>query len=72
MRALPHLLAEWLVRHRVGWPPNIPPTTDRTDHGAAGPDRDRRSTTAPWMAIIPGPDFRRGGQILGRRGIRDT
>jgi DNA gyrase subunit A len=34
----------------------------------ADPDLDERQL----LALIPGPDFPTGGQILGRRGIRDT
>ena len=70
---LPQLLLNGSTGIAVGMATNIPPhnLTELIDGLLAliaDPEIDDRSL----MAIIPGPDFPTGGQILGRRGIRET
>ena len=70
---IPQLLLNGSTGIAVGMATNIPPhnLTELIDGLLAliaNPDLDDRAL----MAIIPGPDFPTGGQILGRRGIRET
>ncbi len=70
---VPHLLLNGSSGIAVGMATNIPPhnLTELIDGLLAlieNPEVDDRTL----MAIIPGPDFPTGGQILGRRGIRET
>jgi DNA gyrase subunit A len=70
---VPHLLLNGSSGIAVGMATNIPPhnlTELITGLLAliADPEIDDRAL----MAIIPGPDFPTGGQILGRSGIRET
>ena len=70
---IPQLLLNGSTGIAVGMATNIPPHNlteliDGTLALIANPDID----DLQLMAIIPGPDFPTGGQILGRRGIRDT
>ncbi|MFM2159092.1 MAG: gyrase subunit, partial [Cyanobacteriota bacterium] len=69
---IPQLLLNGSTGIAVGMATNIPPhnLTELIDGLLAliaNPDLDDRELTA----IIPGPDFPTGGQILGRRGIRE-
>ena len=70
---IPQLLLNGSTGIAVGMATNIPPHNlteliDGTLALIANPDID----DLQLMSIIPGPDFPTGGQILGRRGIRDT
>jgi len=70
---IPQLLLNGSTGIAVGMATNIPPhnLTELIDGLLAliaDPEIDERAL----MAIIPGPDFPTGGQILGRRGIRET
>ena len=70
---IPQLLLNGSTGIAVGMATNIPPHNlteliDGTLALIANPEID----DLQLMAIIPGPDFPTGGQILGRRGIRDT
>lgn len=70
---IPQLLLNGSTGIAVGMATNIPPhnLTELIDGLLAliaNPDLEERQL----LAIIPGPDFPTGGQILGRRGIRDT
>jgi len=70
---LPQLLLNGSTGIAVGMATNIPPhnLTELIDGLLAliaNPEIEERAL----MAIIPGPDFPTGGQILGRRGIRET
>ncbi len=70
---IPQLLLNGSTGIAVGMATNIPPhnLTELIDGLLAliaDPDLEERQL----LAIIPGPDFPTGGQILGRRGIRDT
>jgi DNA gyrase subunit A len=70
---VPQLLLNGSTGIAVGMATNIPPhnLTELIDGLLAliaDPELDDRAL----MAIIPGPDFPTGGQILGRRGIRET
>ncbi|MEI6829041.1 MAG: DNA gyrase subunit A [Synechococcaceae cyanobacterium ELA445] len=70
---VPHLLLNGSSGIAVGMATNIPPhnLTELIDGLLAlidNPDLEDRAL----MAIIPGPDFPTGGQILGRSGIRET
>ncbi|MEB3326643.1 MAG: DNA gyrase subunit A, partial [Synechococcus sp.] len=70
---IPQLLLNGSTGIAVGMATNIPPHNlteliDGTLALIANPDLDDQQL----MAIIPGPDFPTGGQILGRRGIRET
>ncbi|EDY38409.1 DNA gyrase, A subunit [Cyanobium sp. PCC 7001] len=70
---IPQLLLNGSTGIAVGMATNIPPhnLTELIDGLLAliaDPDVEDRQL----MAIIPGPDFPTGGQILGRRGIRET
>lgn len=70
---LPHLLLNGSSGIAVGMATNIPPhnlgeLVDGVLALIANPEIEDRAL----MAIIPGPDFPTGGQILGRRGIRET
>ena len=69
---VPQLLLNGSTGIAVGMATNIPPhnLTELVDGLLAliaNPSIDDREL----MAIIPGPDFPTGGQILGRRGIRE-
>jgi DNA gyrase subunit A len=70
---IPQLLLNGSTGIAVGMATNIPPhnLTELIDGLLAliaDPDLDDRQL----LALIPGPDFPTGGQILGRRGIRET
>ncbi|MCP9809193.1 DNA gyrase subunit A [Cyanobium sp. HWJ4-Hawea] len=70
---IPQLLLNGSSGIAVGMATNIPPhnLTELIDGMLAliaNPEIDDQQL----MAIIPGPDFPTGGQILGRRGIRET
>jgi DNA gyrase subunit A len=70
---IPQLLLNGSTGIAVGMATNIPPHNlteliDGTLALIANPEID----DLQLMAIIPGPDFPTGGQILGRRGIRET
>jgi DNA gyrase subunit A len=70
---IPQLLLNGSTGIAVGMATNIPPhnLTELIDGMLAliaNPEID----DLQLMAIIPGPDFPTGGQILGRRGIRET
>lgn len=70
---VPHLLLNGSSGIAVGMATNIPPhnLTELIDGLLAlidNPDLEDRAL----LAIIPGPDFPTGGQILGRSGIRET
>jgi DNA gyrase subunit A len=70
---IPQLLLNGSTGIAVGMATNIPPhnLTELIDGLLAlieDPELDDRAL----MTIIPGPDFPTGGQILGRRGIRET
>ena len=70
---IPQLLLNGSSGIAVGMATNIPPhnLTELIDGTLAlinNPQIENRSL----MAIIPGPDFPTGGQILGRRGICET
>jgi DNA gyrase subunit A len=70
---IPQLLLNGSTGIAVGMATNIPPhnLTELIDGLLAliaNPELEDRQLTA----IIPGPDFPTGGQILGRRGIRET
>ncbi|MEY4297100.1 MAG: gyrase subunit [Cyanobacteriota bacterium] len=70
---IPQLLLNGSTGIAVGMATNIPPhnLTELIDGLLAliaNPDLDDREL----LAIIPGPDFPTGGQILGRKGIRET
>ncbi len=70
---IPQLLLNGSTGIAVGMATNIPPhnLTELIDGMLAliaNPEIDDQQL----MAIIPGPDFPTGGQILGRRGIRET
>jgi len=69
---VPQLLLNGSTGIAVGMATNIPPhnLTELIDGLLAliaNPELDDRAL----MAIVPGPDFPTGGQILGRRGIRE-
>ncbi|MCP9900118.1 DNA gyrase subunit A [Cyanobium sp. Cruz CV13-4-11] len=70
---VPHLLLNGSSGIAVGMATNIPPhnLTELIDGLLALIDNPEIEDRA-LMAIIPGPDFPTGGQILGRRGIRET
>ena len=70
---IPQLLLNGSTGIAVGMATNIPPhnLTELIDGLLAliaNPDLEERQL----LALIPGPDFPTGGQILGRRGIRET
>lgn len=70
---VPHLLLNGSSGIAVGMATNIPPhnLTELIDGLLAliaNPELEERQL----LAIIPGPDFPTGGQILGRRGIREA
>jgi DNA gyrase subunit A len=70
---VPQLLLNGSTGIAVGMATNIPPhnLTELIDGLLAliaNPELEERAL----LAIIPGPDFPTGGQILGRRGIRET
>jgi len=69
---IPQLLLNGSTGIAVGMATNIPPhnLTELIDGLLAlieNPELDDREL----MRLIPGPDFPTGGQILGRRGIRE-
>jgi DNA gyrase subunit A len=70
---VPHLLLNGSSGIAVGMATNIPPhnLTELID-GLLALIADPEIEDRALMAIIPGPDFPTGGQILGRRGIRET
>ena len=70
---VPHLLLNGSSGIAVGMATNLPPhnLTELIDGLLAliaNPELEERQL----LAIIPGPDFPTGGQILGRRGIREA
>ena len=70
---IPQLLLNGSTGIAVGMATNIPPHNlseliDGLLALIANPELDDRAL----QAIIPGPDFPTGGQVLGRRGIRET
>jgi DNA gyrase subunit A len=70
---IPQLLLNGSTGIAVGMATNIPPhnLTELIDGLLAliaNPELEERAL----LGIIPGPDFPTGGQILGRRGIRET
>lgn len=70
---IPQLLLNGSSGIAVGMATNIPPhnLTELID-GLLALIADPELEERALMAIIPGPDFPTGGQILGRRGIRET
>ncbi|BBL86507.1 DNA gyrase subunit A (chromatophore) [Paulinella micropora] len=70
---IPHLLLNGSSGIAVGMATNIPPHNlgELIDALLALIDNPELSDQA-LMAIVPGPDFPTGGQILGRKGIRET
>ncbi len=70
---IPQLLLNGSTGIAVGMATNIPPhnLTELID-GLLALIADPEIGERELMAIIPGPDFPTGGQILGRRGIRET
>jgi DNA gyrase subunit A len=70
---IPQLLLNGSTGIAVGMATNIPPhnLTELID-GLLALIEDPALSEQALMAIVPGPDFPTGGQILGRRGIRET
>ena len=70
---IPQLLLNGSTGIAVGMATNIPPhnLTELID-GLLALIANPELSDRELMAIIPGPDFPTGGQILGRRGIRET
>ncbi len=70
---IPQLLLNGSTGIAVGMATNIPPhnLTELID-GLLALIEDPELSEQALMAIVPGPDFPTGGQILGRRGIRET
>jgi DNA gyrase subunit A len=70
---IPQLLLNGSTGIAVGMATNIPPhnLTELID-GLLALIADPELEERALLAIIPGPDFPTGGQILGRRGIRET
>ncbi len=70
---IPQLLLNGSAGIAVGMATNIPPhnLTELID-GMLALIANPEITDQQLLAIIPGPDFPTGGQILGRRGIRET
>ncbi|NJL48716.1 MAG: DNA topoisomerase 4 subunit A, partial [Leptolyngbyaceae cyanobacterium SM2_5_2] len=70
---LPQLLLNGSSGIAVGMATNIPPhNPGELIDGVIALINNPEITTAELMALIPGPDFPTGGQILGRNGIRDA
>ena len=70
---IPQLLLNGSAGIAVGMATNIPPhnLTELVD-GMLALIANPEISDQQLMAIIPGPDFPTGGQILGRRGIHET
>ena len=70
---IPQLLLNGSAGIAVGMATNIPPhnLTELID-GMLALIANPEISDQQLLAIIPGPDFPTGGQILGRRGIRET
>ena len=70
---VPHLLLNGSSGIAVGMATNIPPhnLTELID-GLLALIANPELEECQLLAIIPGPDFPTGGQILGRRGIREA
>ena len=70
---VPQLLLNGSAGIAVGMATNIPPhnLTELID-GMLALIANPEISDQQLLAIIPGPDFPTGGQILGRRGIRET
>ena len=70
---IPQLLLNGSSGIAVGMATNIPPhDLGEMIDGLLALIANPELTDRELMAIIPGPDFPTGGQILGRRGIRET
>jgi DNA gyrase subunit A len=70
---VPHLLLNGTSGIAVGMATNIPPhNLTELINGLLALIADPEIEERALLALIPGPDFPTGGQILGRRGIRET
>ena len=70
---VPQLLLNGSAGIAVGMATNIPPhNLGELIDGVLALIADPQIEERQLMSIIPGPDFPTGGQILGRRGIRET
>jgi DNA gyrase subunit A len=70
---IPQLLLNGSSGIAVGMATNIPPhNLGELIDGLLALIANPELTDRELMTIIPGPDFPTGGQILGRRGIRET
>ena len=70
---VPQLLLNGSAGIAVGMATNIPPhNLGELIDGVLALIADPEIEERQLMAIIPGPDFPTGGQILGRKGIRET
>jgi len=70
---VPQLLLNGSAGIAVGMATNIPPhNLGELIDGVLALIADPQIEERQLMAIIPGPDFPTGGQILGRKGIRET
>ncbi len=70
---VPHLLLNGSSGIAVGMATNIPPhNLTELINGLLALIADPEIEERALLALIPGPDFPTGGQILGRRGIRET
>ncbi|MFM8525342.1 MAG: DNA gyrase subunit A [Cyanobacteriota bacterium] len=70
---IPQLLLNGSSGIAVGMATNIPPhNLTELINGLLALIADPEIDDRALMAIIPGPDFPTGGQILGRRGVRET
>ncbi|WP_094554366.1 DNA gyrase subunit A [Synechococcus sp. 1G10] len=70
---VPHLLLNGSSGIAVGMATNIPPhNLTELINGLLALIADPEIEDRALLALIPGPDFPTGGQILGRRGIRET
>ncbi|HCA62015.1 MAG TPA: DNA gyrase subunit A, partial [Synechococcales bacterium UBA8647] len=70
---VPQLLLNGSAGIAVGMATNIPPhNLGELIDGVLALIADPQIEERQLMSIIPGPDFPTGGQILGRKGIRET
>ena len=70
---VPQLLLNGSAGIAVGMATNIPPhNLGELIDGVLALIADPQIEARQLMSIIPGPDFPTGGQILGRKGIRET
>jgi len=70
---IPQLLLNGSSGIAVGMATNIPPhNLTELINGLLALIADPEIEDRALMAMIPGPDFPTGGQILGRRGVRET